>query len=151
MASCPASTKEITVLMAIDSFGVPGGPETSRICPRGSPPLRRWSTADDLVEKRRLLLAIEAADWVKGSAKDSWLEGPVEQEKIVAASLVVMLSSEVFRTRVTFRQIIYLWPKVLWKCSVNPRLWNNLLVATLVRAPEEEPRRRWVEMMAFRV
>ena len=35
---------------------------------------------------------MEAADWVKGSAKD-WLEGPVEQEKIVVASSVVMFSS----------------------------------------------------------
>jgi len=78
--------------MAIDSFGVPGGPETSSICPRKSPPERSWSNADDLVEKRWLLLAIEAADWVKGSAKD-WLDGPVEREKIVAASLVGMLSS----------------------------------------------------------
>ena len=145
IASCPASTKETTVLMAIDSFGVPGGPETSSICPRGSPPERRWSTAGDLVEKRRLLLAMEAADWVKGSAK-YWLEGPVEQDKIVAASLMVMPSSGVFRMRATFRRMIYLWPKVLPKFSVNPRLWNSLLVVTLVRAPVEEPRKIWVEM-----
>lgn len=65
MTSCPASTKEVAMLIAIVSLGVPGGPETSSIWPPESPPDRRSSKAGDFVDIFAIFSVIDAADWVR--------------------------------------------------------------------------------------
>lgn len=50
ITSWPASTKESAILVAMVSFGVPGGPDTSIMYPRARPPDSRASRRGDLVE-----------------------------------------------------------------------------------------------------
>lgn len=66
----PASTKDVTILMANISFGLPGGPDISRTWPFASPPSRILSRASHRVDDFREFCTMAEADcviWLAGT------------------------------------------------------------------------------------
>jgi hypothetical protein len=66
--------KDFTRLIAIDSFSVPGGPDTSSIWPLGSPPESNLSTGGQCVGNFSESDSKDAADCV------NCIDGPATRE-----------------------------------------------------------------------